>query len=328
MLFSTLIEETNKSTMSRHYLFLLILSIFLSSISCSNDDAINQEKPPVIQDDALVIIPVVIHVVNYAPDPFEMSDETILSQIKVLNQDFGMKNPDIQKVPDEFKPFITDTRIQFELAKIDPQGNPTTGIIRTMSEVTGWNGRPGTGETEKPIEERTLYFTEKGGQNAWPNDRYLNIWIALLDDRNGNFGLAGYANIPGSDPRIDGIVVEPRAFGLHAPYLVPKHHLGRTTTHEVGHWLNLKHIFGQVDNCDIGDEVDDTPTQFTPSNGNPSHPKSSCGSNDMFMNFMDYSNDESLLMFTKGQKERMRALFKEGGARRALYLNCVQSENN
>ncbi len=303
--------------MFKYILFYLILCI--STLSCSTDDTINPPKG--IPDDEIITIPVVVHVVNYAPDPFTISDEKIRSQFDVLNQDFRKKNPDHLKTPDEFIDLVADVGIEFVLANTDPDGNPTTGIIRTESNLIAGDGNPDNGET---IEDLKLYFSDKGGQDAWPNDRYLNIWIADFSDRTGRIGLAGFAHFPGSDPRIDGVVIDPRAFGTLEP-LAGKLTLGRTVTHEIGHWLNLRHIYGKDGDCEEGDLVDDTPPQLTRYMGKPVYPSSSCNSNDMFMNFMDTVDDEAMFMFTKGQKKRMRALFEEGGARRQLYLNCSKS---
>lgn len=296
---------------------IIVLGVFF--YSCSDDDKsapVGEPDEPIVPSDEVITIPVVVHVVNYAPDPFEISDAKIKSQIDILNEDFRKKNSDHVKTPDEFKDLVADIGIEFRLATIDPNGNPTTGIIRSESDVIGGDGQ----DDIDAIEDRRLYFTDKGGQDAWPNSKYLNIWIADSSTRSGDLALAGYANPPGSDPRIDGVVMDPRVFGVLEP-VYPGHHLGRTATHEIGHWLNLKHIWGEAGSCEIGDEVEDTPDQESRSPVTFVYPTISCGSNDMIMNFMDYVWDDAMYMFTKGQKERMRALFNEGGARRELYLN-------
>ncbi len=298
-------------------IYLLILSIVspITLASCEKEIVEIPIELPSIPEDELITIPVVIHVLNYSPDPFEISDAKIRTQIDVLNKDFRKLNPDHLNTPDEFKHLVADIGIQFKLATVDPNGNATTGIIRTAGTIVATNGQEEMG----PVEDRTLYFTDKGGQDAWPNDSYLNIWIADASNRHGDLALPGYANPPGSDPRIDGVVIDPRVFGTLEP-LAQNHHLGRTATHEIGHWLNLKHIYAGQNNCNSSDLVADTPTQYASYSGRPTHPQTSCGSNDMFMNFMDYVADDAMYMFTKGQKERMRALFLEGGLRRTLYL--------
>ncbi len=300
--------------MNKNLVALLVLMLIAS---CTKENDIPFEVTPTVPINEIITIPIVVHVINYTPDPFLISDEKIFSQIDVLNQDFRKLNPDHINTPDEFKHLVADVGIQFRLATVDPNGNPTTGIIRTESTVLASDGQ----EENGAIEDRKLYFTNKGGQDAWPNDKYLNIWIADYSDRFGNLALPGYANPPGSDIRIDGVVMDPRVFGTLEPLAI-NHEYGRTATHEIGHWLNLRHIFAGERNCDSSDLVDDTPTQFESYLGQrPTYPKVSCGSNDMFMNFMDYVADDAMYMFTKGQKERMRALFNEGGLRRELYLN-------
>ncbi len=150
----------------------------------------------------------------------------------------------------------------------------------------------------------------------------VNIWVADMSNHSGVFSLAGYAMPVGSDSRIDGVVVETRVFGLHEP-LMPYHSQGRTTTHEVGHWLNLNHIYGRGGKCDEDDGVNDTPVAQNPSDSFPSYPRTSCDSVDITMNFMDNQDDRAMYMFTNGQRERMRAVFKEGGGRHQLYLNSL-----
>lgn len=295
-----------------------ILSILVFS-ACSDDDTIEAELPSEIPTDEIINIPIVIHVVNYAPDPFEISDEKIKSQIDVLNEDYRKQNADVVNTPFEFMDLVADVNIEFHLAEKNPEGNSTSAILRTSSEVTGWDGKISASDST-PIENHKLYFSDKGGQDAWPADKYLNIWIADLSDRNGNLSLGGYAQFPGADSKIDGIVIDPRVFGTLPP-LMPDFELGRTLTHEIGHWLNLFHIYGKDGDCQEGDSVEDTPTQKSQYIGSPVYPQNTCGSNDMFMNFMDRVDDKSMCMFTIGQKERMRDLFNEGGARRELYLN-------
>ncbi|MDF2187726.1 M43 family zinc metalloprotease [Paraflavitalea sp. CAU 1676] len=276
--------------------------------------------PPVviIPDDAIIRIPVIVHVLYNQPD-FNISDEKIVSQLKVLNADFRMSNIDIDQVPAEFAHLSADAGIEFVLATEDPEGKATDGIVRVHTAVDGWAGNNPTGTI--PVEKLKLFRTADGGSDAWPADRYLNIWIAEMSDRQGKMGLAGYSSYPGADARIDGVVIDPRAFGTLEP-LVDGHRLGRTATHEIGHWFNLLHIFGDADDCAATDHVDDTPSTATRYLGHPTYPQNSCGHSNMFMNFMDYVDDESMFFFTKGQRERMRKTFHARGGRHKLYLNC------
>ncbi|WP_103071967.1 zinc metalloprotease [Aquimarina sediminis] len=304
----------------------VVVAVLLATFfySCSEDDTNLVEVPeevPIVPPEEIIRIPVVIHVINPPSFPFVISDQKIHSQIDVLNQDFRKKNPDHVKTPDEFKDLVADVGIEFYIATKDPNGQPTTGITRTESDISGFSGDDITGEL--PIEEYKLFFTNKGGKDIWPSNKYLNIYIADLSDRWGRLGLAGYAHFPDKDPRVNAVVIDPRVFGTLQP-LESEYTLGRTATHEIGHWLNLKHIYGRDGSCDEGDEVDDTPDQKSQNLGKPVYPKSSCGGNEMFMNFMDRVDDDTMYMFTKGQKDRMRALFNEGGARRELYLNTKE----
>ena len=226
--------------------------------ACGSDS--NNPKPDTRNsgptDEEVIKIPVVVHVIYYN-DETNITTEKIESQIQVLNEDFRKLNTDYTQTPDEFLSLVADVGIEFELATIDPHGNTTNGITRThSSEVDGWSGR--NFEGDKTIEELSLFFTGAGGQDAWPRDQYLNIWVAEMSNHSGAFSLAGYAMPVGSDSRIDGVVVETRVFGLHEP-LMPYHSLGRTATHEVGHWLDLNHIYGRGGKCDEDDGVNDTP---------------------------------------------------------------------
>jgi hypothetical protein len=305
------------------YFFKLFTFLFFFLQGCGRDEAPGSPDdllPNEVPLDEIIRIPVVVHVVNYSPQPFEINDEKIASQIEILNQDYRKRNPDWIKTPEEFISLVADVGLEFFLANTDPDGRATNGIIRTSGTVTGFDG---VGIDGRPVENLALYSAALGGQDAWPNHRYLNIWIADLSDRHGNLKLAGYANGPGSDARIDGVVIDPRAFGREASPTSP-YGLGRTATHEIGHWLNLRHVYGKDNSCEDGEDGDlvaDTPVQYAQHTGSPVHPSASCGSNDMFMNFMDRVDDQSMYMFTNGQKQRMRALFNKDGLKRDLYLS-------
>ena len=160
-----------------------------------------------------------------------------------------------------------------------------------------------------------------GGDNGWDPRSYLNIWVCNLVSN-----LLGYSTFPGAAQNKDGVVIRTDVFG---PNNYSAYNLGRTTTHEIGHWLNLKHLWGDADCGDDG--VDDTPKQKTYNNGCPSFPetKNACGSNttgDMFMDFMDFSDDACMQMFTKGQRQRMRDLFAEGGPRSSILNSRALSD--
>ena len=236
-------------------------------------------------------IPVVVHVVYNTPSE-NISDAQIKSQIAVLKKDFRATNADRSKVPAAFKPFVADARVEFHLAKKDPNGATTAGITRTRTERTSF----GSGDTVKS--------NSGGGVDPWPTDRYLNIWVCSLGG-----GLLGYAQFPGGPAETDGVVILNRAFGTKGTAVAP-FNKGRTTTHEFGHWLNLRHIWGDTNDCGGSDFVDDTPLQQLPNYDKPAFPHVSCmnaPNGDMFMNYMDYVDDAAMFMFSQGQVERIRA---------------------
>ena len=234
-------------------------------------------------------IRVVVHVVQNTRAE-NISATQIRSQIAVLNRDFRATNPDKSKVPDVWKGLVADTRTRFALATTDPTGHRTSGITRTKTTRTSF----GTGDTVKA--------SATGGADPWPSDRYLNIWVCTLTG-----GLLGYAQFPGGPPATDGVVILNTAFGTRGTATAP-FHLGRTATHEIGHWLNLRHIWGDTEDCSGGDLVADTPNAEGPNFGSPAFPHISCNngpSGDMFMNYMDYVDDEAMVMFTPQQVARM-----------------------
>ncbi len=310
--------------------YLSVISAVLMSIvlqGCGSDNDVGDPNDIVSgpTENEIIRIPVVVHVM-YRDAQTNITLEKIESQIQVLNEDFRKLNGDYTNTPDEFLPLVADVGIEFELASLDPNGNATTGITRTYSEeVDGWSGRDINNDI--PVEQRALFFSDLGGQDAWPRDHYLNIWVADMTTHSGGLGLNGYSSSPGDDPRIDGVVIDARVFGTLAP-LEEIYSLGRTATHEIGHWLNLIHIYAGNDSCESSDMVDDTPTAYGQYGGTPVYPQVSCGSTDITMNFMDNVNDSAMTMFTNGQKERMRAVFNKDGARHLLYLNSLNSLNS
>jgi hypothetical protein len=238
-------------------------------------------------------IPVVVHVVYNTPEQ-NISQEQIDGQIEVLNRDYAAKNADKSKVPAPWTGLVADTGIQFALAKKDPAGNATNGVTRTRTQTTsfGIHGDP-------------VKSAASGGADPWPSDRYLNLWVACqLND-----GILGYAQFPGMPPQTDGVVITSTGFGTTGT-AKPPFNLGRTATHEVGHWLNLRHIWGDIENCAGNDFVDDTPPAQTANYHKPQWPHITCNNapnGDMFMNYMDYVDDDTMVMFTTGQVIRMHA---------------------
>jgi Pregnancy-associated plasma protein-A len=244
----------------------------------------------------ILTIPVVVHVVfNNVTD--NISDDQVRSQIEVLNRDYRMRNINIANTPRDFRELTADIGLEFCLASVDPEGRPTVGITRRQ---TGWTNIGGINSADG---RRRVCYTSLGGQDAWEPKRYLNIWVARI----GN-GTLGYASYPESAMEAeDGVVIEPRYFGTRGTVVAPNDQ-GRTATHEVGHYFNLLHIWGRnTSNCTEDDLVEDTPSQREPFRGCPLFPQISCNNRSMFMNYMDYTDDGCMTLFTLGQRERMLA---------------------
>ncbi|KAA1246272.1 zinc metalloprotease [Aquimarina sp. RZ0] len=238
-----------------------------------------------------IFIPVVVHVI-YNNEVENISDAQIQSQIDVLNQDFNKTNTDSNQVPEEFLDVASDIKLNFKLDR----------ILRISSKRASW----GTNDQMK--------FTSNGGSNAIEPRNHLNIWVCTIGG-----GILGYAQFPGDNINTDGVVISSQYFGTEGSAQAP-FNKGRTGTHEVGHWLNLRHIWGDG-NCTKDDFVDDTPISGTPNYGCPNYPTMHCDSNDMTMNYMDYVDDACMYMFTKGQVERMKAVFAENGPRKGFCKN-------
>ena len=241
---------------------------------------------------ALTTIPVVFHIV-YNNNTENISAAQIQSQLDVLNADFRRLNSDADGTWSQ----AADSEIEFCLATVDPNGNATNGIIRQSTTRTsfGTNGDP-------------VKFTSSGGSDAWPAADYMNFWVCDLSS-----GLLGYAQFPGGAAATDGVVCDYAYVGTVGTATAP-FNLGRTATHEVGHYLNLRHIWGDG-GCSVDDFITDTPTSDA-SNGGCNVGHVSCGTTDMVQNYMDYSDDACMNLFTEGQKTRMKAAL--AGSRSSL----------
>jgi Pregnancy-associated plasma protein-A len=259
----------------------------------------------------VVRIPVVVHVVHNPAVPAQnISDDQIHSQIAVLNQDFRATNPDRARVPNVWKALVADTRIEFQFATQDPDGNPTTGITRTPTTATAFT-----------TFNDDVKSSVTGGADPWPSELYLNIWVC--DDIKDEIGrsILGYAQFPGGPPSTDGVVIIHSCFGKGGTARAP-FDLGRTATHEIGHWLDLRHIWGDDAGACVGsDRIADTPNQADHNFGTPTFPHITCNNGpdgDMFMNYMDYTDDRAMFMFTTGQSRRMDACLD--GARASFLV--------
>ncbi len=268
---------------------------------------------PNYQSKTIITIPVVVHVV-WKTSAQNIPDTQIQSQIEILNNDYRRNNIDQINTPGVWGGIAADSEIEFCLATIDPNGNPTTGITRTQTSTSQFS-----------ILGPSVEDASSGGIEPWDIDNYLNIWVCNLGG-----GLLGYASQPSNWlSSNDGVVIGYTNFGNSGNSNEP-YHKGRTATHEIGHWLNLDHIWGD-NNCS-DDNVSDTPKQEEDNYGCPGFPHNpnSCSTTnsngDMFMNYMDYTNDQCMNLFTKGQKARMLAainLYRPN----LIYNTCVDPTN-
>lgn len=264
----------------------------------NNQDEINSEK-------AVITIPVVVHIVYYTADQ-NISDARVQEQIDVLNRDYaGLNTHSMYSFASSLK---TNTELQFCLAKRTPAGAATNGIERRQTTVsTAWS-----------TTDKVKYYS-KGGLDAWDPTKYMNIWVCNLGS-----SLCGYAQFPTSGVNATfGVVINYPFFGLTgatAPY-----NLGGTTTHEIGHCFNLYHIWGDDGTACTGtDYCSDVPNQAGPNYGVPAFPHVTCSNGplgDMFMNFMDYTDDVAYANFTPNQKARIQSCFVSGG----LLYSLTQS---
>ncbi|GGG55425.1 zinc metalloprotease [Epilithonimonas arachidiradicis] len=244
--------------------------------------------------DGSVDIPVVVNVL-YKSSAENISDARIAEQIAILNADFAGTNTDATKIPTEFSGVKAgDTQVRFHLVK----------TVRKATTKTKW----GTNDAMKK--------SSSGGIDATSPSNYFNLWVV------GNMGgILGYATFPESAGLWnDGVVIAAPYFGktgATAPY-----NLGRTATHEVGHYLNLRHIWGDA-SCG-NDLVADTPTQTGANYGKPTYPLyNTCSGTSrsvMFMNYMDYVDDAAMFMFSAGQKARSQSVLTSSGARSGLRV--------
>lgn len=297
-----------------------------SEIKEENEILLNQVQGT-LNDEEVLVIPVVVHVIHSGqPEGVSrnISEARVLSQIKVLNEDFRRKEGTSGYGSN---PLGTDTKIEFCLATIDPDGNPTNGINRVNMGNMLWNMNNAE-TTLKP-------------QTQWDPMKYFNIWVCEFDP---SIDLLGYAQFPtnsglGGIPftgnhNTDGVIIDWRAFGraIEAPgSYFSGYNRGRTTTHEVGHWLGLRHIWGDNSSCVVN--AIDTQQDFCPDTPAAAQPNYYCPpgldscpndpGNDMTENYMDYGSDTCLNTFTPNQKARMRAALQNGLRRASLLTSNV-----
>ena len=298
-----------------------ILKRRIEDIESLTQQSLNSQKGSSIVT-PVIIIPVVVHVLYHnAVD--NISDEQIKSQIDVLNEDYSAINSTIIDIPSVWQNFINDSKIRFQLAKQDPIGNFSDGITRTF-----------TGNVEFAYNDTSIFFDAAGGKNAWPDSSYLNIWVCSLKDN-----VLGFAALPGTSQFRDGIVIINTAIG-RVGHLKKPYNLGRTSTHEIGHWLSMRHIWGDDNgacNADPtqGDGIADTPDQGDSHFRCPGFPSldncSSVSPGVMYMNYMDYTDDKCMMFFTPDQTKKMyttlnvaRSSIKNSNG--SIALNSISKE--
>ncbi|WKZ61081.1 MAG: M43 family zinc metalloprotease [Cyclobacteriaceae bacterium] len=270
------------------------------------------------QQDEPYQIPVVVHVIHNG-EPVgtgtNISDAQIFSQLDVINNDFKRLNTDASNTPAEFLPVAGSMDIEFVLAKSDPNGLCTNGIVRVQGSKSSWSRVP---------DDATLK-----SQSYWPSENYLNIWVTDLSGLSLGYAQFPVSNLEGLEEyqsglaQTDGVVIDYEAFGSndYGPFVLePDYNKGRTTTHELGHFFGLRHIWGDS-NCG-NDYVTDTPTQEDSTTSCPTNPQSSgCGAfNRMFQNYMDYTDDACMNILTTGQVERMDFILNDPAVPRRMSL--------
>jgi hypothetical protein len=258
------------------------------------------------------LIPVVVHVIHNGQSEgtgSNVSLSQIEAQIRVLNEDFNRQNSDVNRTPAEFLPVAGDANIQFVLAKQDPFGLPTNGVVRIQ----------GPNATYSPNDATLI-----GQLSQWDPSTYMNMWVVPLVQPFIGYASFPVSNLPGLNFPVtttitDGVTIDYRFFGIDGSSISAS--LGRTATHEVGHYLGLRHIWGDG-GCGVDDFVADTPLQDNSNNiCNASPSRISCGSNDMIQNYMDYTPDVCMNLFTVGQIERFNIVLANSPRRISLVNN-------
>jgi hypothetical protein len=267
--------------MAAHFLLLEKFPAFRAAqMRLEGATARRRDEAVGVKKETVSTIKTIVHVV-YNTDEQNISDAQINSQIAAMNKDFRATNPDKNQIPAPWKGLATDVRVEFKLVK----------VTRTKTRQTAFT----TDEGVKKV--------STGGIAPITPKTHLNLWVCPLDG-----GLLGYAQFPGGPTATDGVVINYRAFGTMGTAKAP-FNKGRTATHEVGHYFNLRHIWGDTPDCSGSDMVADTPNAAGPNYGTPTWPTVTCNNGphgDMFMNYMDYTDDPAMFMFTAQQVLRMR----------------------
>ena len=263
-------------------------------------------------------IPVVIHVIHNGESVGQGSNvpvSQINEQIRILNEDFQRLNPDASNTPAIFAPVAGQINIEFVLAKQDPSGLPTSGITRTIGSKSSYD----------PNTDATII----GQLIQWNPEEYMNLYVAPLVSPYIGYSSFPVSDLPGlngapNSAITDGVVIDFRYFGIGGSAVSSSR--GRTATHEVGHFFGLRHIWGDG-GCGVDDFVADTPLQDNSNNAcSPNASRFSCDSQDMIQNYMDYTPDACMNLFTKGQVERFEVVLANSPRRVTLLNNRATKE--
>jgi len=317
---------------------------YRSSVENLYQNALVRSQENNVNRETVYQIPVVFHIV-YNTQEQNLSDEVIQTQIDVLNADFRRLNDNSSETREEFLPFAGDPKLEFFLATIDPNGNPTSGITHTYTERSGFPYIDLFDIFSGVISLDQVKSSETGGVDAWDTERYMNVWVCNIEE--GLLGqVLGFAYPPFdvqealdslntetvpdwssfegviTDLSLQGVVVHYPTVGTNNPQSdddgLEGNELGRTLIHETGHFFGLRHIWGDAlfgDGCGVDDGIVDTPNQSSASNFTCNHNANTCGDipidfPDMVENYMDYSSDACMNMFTNIQIDVMRSVLE------------------
>ncbi len=263
-------------------------------------------------DGPIYRVPVVVHVVHQGEPLGEGRNiplAQVEDQIRILNEDFRRQNADSVNTQELFQPLAADVGVEFVLARQDPDGLLTDGVVRVVGPQDSYSISEGA---------------ELGTLSQWDPENYLNIWVTRISGGKLGFAQLPISDLPGLEGAsfnsiTDGIVIDYLSFGSIGS-LRDRYNGGRTATHEVGHYLGLRHVWGDGD-CDADDFVEDTPPQDRSYSFCPGGESLSCGSPDMYDNYMDLTDDACMNLFTKEQAFRMRTVLENSPRRVSLLVS-------